>query len=324
MKTGEKDEAPRAQASFKTLTAACLIVIFLGVVLVNTQSISLLFQELFKSNLSESYTHEELIEYALTLINGDRMQNNLANVSLSEVSSGQKHAENMLKQNFFSHWDTRGYKPYMRYTEDGGRGSVTENVAWYYSNGVFDVKETLRTLEWQMMYNDSMCNWGHRDNILNPAHNKVSIGLAYDTNNVYFVEDFENDYIEWTTLNVSGNNDVVMEGTFTDTGFSIRLLSIFFDEAPTNLTSVQLEKQPYNGSYTIGTFVGMVVPPGYISPKGLTITAKNWVQTSDKFQIQFNLSRARKLYGKGVYTLYLQTELNLAEALTSHSAWFVG
>jgi hypothetical protein len=174
------------------------------------------------------------------------------------------------------------------------------------------------------MYNDLMCDWGHRDNILNPAHNKVSIGIAYDINNVYFVQDFENDYIEWTTLNVSENNDVVMGGTFTSTGFSIRLISIFFDEVPTTLTRLQLDKQPYNGSYTIGTFVGMVVPPGYISPKGLTITAKHWVQTSDKVQIQFNLSRPRKLYGEGVYTLYLQTESNLDEALTSYSAWLVG
>ena len=42
------------------------------------------------------------------------------------------------------------------------------------------------------MNNDSeCCGNGHRDNILNSFHNRVSIGVSYDATHVYFVEDFE-------------------------------------------------------------------------------------------------------------------------------------
>jgi hypothetical protein len=48
--------------------------------------------------------------------------------------------------------------------------------------------------EWAMMNNDlQCCNNGHRNNILDPRANRVSIGIAYDSSShiIYFVEDFE-------------------------------------------------------------------------------------------------------------------------------------
>jgi len=306
----------------KKIVAVLLIVMILGIALWNAPSILSTFQKITGLQSSSTYSHEALTNYALFLINTDRTTQGVSNVSLSPIDSGQRHAENMLANHFFSHWDTNGYKPYMRYTLAGGKGSVAENVAWQYSNGPFDAKEAIRSLEWQMMYNDSDWDWGHRDNILSPFHNKVSIGIAYDNNNLYFVQDFEDDYIDWSMLSVSQSGEVRMSGTFRKGELSAGWVNIFYDSLPSNLTSEQLKKPAYSGGYTQGTFVGMVVPSGYESPEGITITAQTWTQTGRTFQIKFDLSPAFNVHGKGVYTLYLQPDPKITDdSLTSYSVW---
>ncbi len=325
----EEPKVSKPKKPIKPILAILLIVIILGVFLWNAPSIISFFSSItgFQSSTSQppqstTYNHEELVNYALSLINKDRIEHGRLNVSLSEVDSGQMHADSMLTYDFFSHWDTNGYKPYMRYTLAGGKGSVAENIAWQYSTGHFDANEALKSLEWEMMYNDADWDWGHRDNILNPFHNKVSVGIAYDNTNLYFVQDFENDYIAWSTLSVSQNGECLMSGSFLDT-LSVESVNIYYDLIPSKLTSNQLKKAPYNGAYDAGTFVGMALPSGWESVEGITITAQTWVQTSTAFQIRFNLSPTFIAHGKGVYTLYLQPDTT-EDSLTTYSFWYEG
>ena len=159
--------------------------------------------------------------------------------------------------------------------------------------------------------------WGHRDNILNPSHNKVSIGIAYDPNNVYFVQDFIDEYVQWSTFSVT-QNQVTLIGRLTRQ-VALSQVTIFYDRLPLNLTKDQLQKSPYNGAYTQGTFIGMALPPGYTSVTGITITAQTWTQTGTSFQIQFNMASAFNTRGKGVYTIYLQTTSQ--NVLTTYSIW---
>jgi len=337
--TQPKETKPKKP--IKPIVAILLIVIILGVFLWYAPSIVSFLSRITESQPSTSqppsttqppnttqppqspiYNYEELVNYALSQVNKDRLEHGRSNVSLSSIDSGQRHADNMLRHQFFSHWDTNGYKPYMRYTLVGGQGSVAENVAWQYSSVPFDLKEAIRSLEWEMMYNDSEWDWGHRDNILNSFHNKVSIGIAYDNYNLYFVQDFENDYISWSTMSIAQNGEVLMSGSFRSRELSLDSINIFYDPLPSNLTSDQLEKAPYNGGYGAGTFVGMTLPSGWESVEGITITAQTWVQTSSTFQIRFNLSSAFKAHGKGVYTLYLQPDPDMTEdSLTTYSFW---
>ena len=175
-----------------------------------------------------------MVNYALSLINSDRHSNGLQNVTLNNIDSGQRHADTLLQYNFLSHWDTSGYKPYMRYTLAGGKGSVAENAAWLFNSGGLSPVKAISKLEHDMMYDDASSNWGHRDNILNAFHNKVNIGIAYDSNNVYIVQDFEDDYISWSMLSLS--NQVLMQGTILKAGESISQVAIYFDN-PTPLTN---------------------------------------------------------------------------------------
>jgi uncharacterized protein YkwD len=267
---------------------------------------------------SKPNIHEELVNYTLTLINNDRQSNGLENVTLSNVNSAQIHADNMLQHDFFSHWDLNGYKPYMRYTLAGGQGSVSENCAAVYSSGTIDPKDALEDMQWNMMYDDADSDWGHRDNILDSFHNKVSIGISYNNTAICLVQDFEDDYISWDTLTVS-NNEVIMEGTITKQESTIQQVAIYYDN-PVPLTVKQLMNPPFQGGYAIGTFVGMALPSGWETTEGTTIPAQVWTQNGPNFEIRFNLSAALTSHGKGVYTLLLWTEDE--KYLTTHSVWY--
>jgi uncharacterized protein YkwD len=273
-----------------------------------------------------------LDNYALSLINTDRQANGLQNITLSSINSGQVHADDMLKNGYFSHWDMNGYKPYMRYTLAGGQGAVEENIAWEGQAGSsvsIDVELTLKNMEWQMMYNDSAENWGHRDNILNPLHNEVSIGIAYDYNNVYFVEDFINDYISWNQLSAN-SSQVIMQGTTETQGLNITQIDVFYDN-PTPLTVNQLGQAPYEDGYDMGTYAAIVVPPAlpdynydWSGTNVTGIVADNWNQNGNSFQISFSLSQAIATYGNGIYTLCMETSTTNsipADSLTTYSVW---
>ena len=96
-----------------------LLLIILGVTIHNTPIIVTHILELVDQQTTSSTTspiptqpqaipsptpstikNEEMVNYALSIINGDRMEHGLSNVSLSSIRSGQEHADNMLEQNF--------------------------------------------------------------------------------------------------------------------------------------------------------------------------------------------------------------------------------
>jgi len=291
--------------------------------------------ETTKPNSIQKYSYEELVDYTLSLINTDRQAHGLKDVILSDIDSGQRHAENMLENGYLSHWDINGYKPYMRYTLAGGKGSVSENCAWMYNSNGLDPKQAIKELQHDMVYDDASSDWGHRNNTLNPLHNKVSIGIAYSKTDLYLVQDFEDDYISWTTLTLSGQ--VVMKGVFLEENQTISQMDIYYDE-PKPLTSQQLNNYPYASSYDAGMYVGSVFyqDPNYIyfPPTttysfnlsltfitGILIQPDVW-NTSNNFNIQFDMSDAFSERGIGVYSLYLSTESD--EYLTTLSFWWDG
>ena len=119
-----------------------------------------------------------------------------------------------------SHWDNQGYKPYMRYTLLGGTGSISEKLAVNRCSApppdqtraipapcaLETIENAINASEWGMMNNDTKCcNDGHRENILEPIHNHVSLGVAYNSTAVYLVEDFEDSYIGSGSLQLSGS-----------------------------------------------------------------------------------------------------------------------
>jgi len=263
---------------------------------------------------------------------------------------------------YFSHWDNQGYKPYMRYTLLGGTGGVAENAALNYCNrapadskaptpapcSVQTVENAINGSEWEMMNNDTVCcNNGHRENILQPMHNRVSIGVAYNSTSVYLVEDFENDYISLGSLHLAGGV-VTFQGSTghrvpawmrTSAGAEI---AVYFDPIPSNIGLDQLNLLPscshynelneplacqYQGAYTPGVQVSTVFAPcpaDRICSAGNYTYAKTWQETAGNFQIVFSISELESAYGNGVYTLYVWPTASTPEPITSLSIFVMG
>src|SRR5487761_28704 len=283
-----------------------------------SQSISTQYVTLGNSSVTITYPsdYSTLANYALGIINENRTNSGVPAVTLSPIQSGQQHADSMLQSDYFSHWDTQGYKPYMRYTLLNGTGFVDENVAYEVNTGAFATlqgkENAINTLQYSMVYNDSVCcNNGHERNILNATHNRVSIGIAYDSSHLYFVEDFENYYINLNASNVfsASSATVTLDGS-TSTPLNPSSIQVYFDTTPASLSASTLNSQ-YQKPYDPGSFVGGVLPcnsvlgncatfPGYV-----TVYASTWTVSQTSIDIAFSITNFVNAKGNGVYTIYL-------------------
>jgi uncharacterized protein YkwD len=282
------------------------------------------------ANISYPSDYSVLSSYALGLVNSDRANYSLGSVILSDSQVAQQHADSMLKYGYFSHNDTQGFKPYMRYSLLGGRGGVEENIGFtsvrfpHYTS-TSSVKDALKSLEYSMMYNDSQCcNNGHRYNILSVLHNRVSVGVAYSSTKVYFVEDFENYYID-LNFSVSKSYYVTMTGPSMKPVPTVDAIYITYDHTPSPETPEQLNSGPHE--YGPGLLVGGVLPPCDLVcqsfERGISVHADTWVFSPNRVAADFSLDDFIQRYGAGVYNVYLITGADTSSAITSISV-FVG
>lgn len=259
---------------------------------------------------------EELIQYVLNRINKDRADFGLLPVELSSNQAAQMQAEDVFRTKQISHWMTNGEKPYMTYTQYDGEGSVQQNVAiagfspeqyeQCMTNVLVKCEEieplsTIDQLQYEMLYNDKeCCNDGHKDNILNPRHTHVSIGIVYDQYYLALVQNFENNY----GLDVEvEDSEIEISGTLLDG--ELDHIAIYYDELPTRAV---YEQNKHLLSYSAGELVTVVVkplPPGYYyeSLEGIdVIEADRWTVQRDSINIGFDLADA--VDEDGVYTLF--------------------
>ncbi|MFL6492415.1 MAG: CAP domain-containing protein [Nitrososphaera sp.] len=263
---------------------------------------------------------EELVQHVLDRVNKDRTDKGLLPVKLSSNEAAQMQAEDVFRTKQISHWTTNGEKPYMTYTQYDGEGSVQQNVAIagfspeQYEQCVTNILvecekieplSTIEQLQNEMMYNDKeCCNDGHRNNILDPHHTHVSIGIVYDQYYLAFVQNFENNY----GLNVDvENSEIEVSGTLLDG--QLDHIAIYYDEMPTREV---YEQNKDLLSYSAGELVAMVVkplPPGYYyeSPQGYNlIEANRWNVQRDSVDVTFDLADA--VDKEGAYTLFAQVK----------------
>ena len=258
-----------------------------------------------------------LVAYALEEINVERSIRGVQNVTLSSITCGQAHADQLLEYGYFSHWSIDGLKPYMRYTLAGGRGVVNENMAWVSSTWIFDPYDAIEILTHDLVYDDEFFNWSHRNNLLDPKHNRVSIGVSWDRNNLYLVQDFEDYY--FTDVEIK-NNDSTFDILYNSSTskWAPDQVSIIYDPLPSEKSIEELHNLPYNTTYALGSYIGSILPFGFYEENESNIAADRWIIKESSFQATFDISNAYH-YGDGVYTLLL-IESNQIHAM--HSIWY--
>ena len=269
-----------------------------------------------QSQPPKSVTREQLVQHALDMINRDRIKFGLLPVKLSPNQAAQAQAEDVFRTKQISHWNTKGEKPYISYTEYGGKGGMQQNVAiagfsteeykQCIGNILVDCEKikplpTVDELQYEMVYNDKeCCDNGHRNNILDPRHTDVSIGIVYDDYYLAFVQNFENNY----GLNVEANNSkIAISGTLLDG--EIDHIAIYYDKMPTREI---YEQNKDLLSYSTGELVAMVVKPlpsGYYYKSVQNyniIEANQWSLRGHSVNVMFNL--ADVVDKDGVYTIF--------------------
>jgi len=201
-----------------------------------------------------------------------------------------------------------------------------------------------------MSRDNTCCGNGHRDNILDPFHDRVSIGIAYNstTDALYLVQDFENGYIASESLQLTGTTVTLQGSTQQDlTGWvqasSGALLVVYYDPTPASIPTGELTISPtclqyselvepascqYRGAYDPGTLVNQVFAtcaPGYTCGPPRYLYAQEWTQSkSGVFKIVVSMASLEASRGPGVYTLYLHPNGETNETITSLSLFIPG
>ena len=316
-------------------------------------------------------SYNDVVQYALRKINEDRSRFNIPAVKLSNNTAAQLQAEDMLRSRLISHFTSDGMKPYMEYTVFGGKGYVAQNVGYDGFNnlqtsiinrceiGVYictpiDPIKSIDELEYNMMHYDSIFYWSHRNNILDKHHTHVSIGMAYDKYSFAFVQNFENNYIEFDKPMIKVNNlaykmdknyykgNIEISGKVIGNNNRIDSIYVYYDERPTFLIYNQHKN---DNTYDMGKLIADIVKQSpqlnqhnkQSSNYTLIRATKWWISTpsiweigreessqeqQQSIDIQFNISSLLK--SEGVYTIVVYLSHNNYDPfpVTSYSIFF--
>jgi uncharacterized protein YkwD len=119
----------------------------------------------------------EMRNFALELVNRDRNLNNLNTLQEDPLLSlvAQRHAEDMLKRNYFDHTSPEGKRPRDRYLAVGGSRwiGVGENILKGHTQGFGLTYGEAEKSQRGWMYSN-----GHRENLLAFYYNKFGYGIA--------------------------------------------------------------------------------------------------------------------------------------------------
>ncbi len=211
--------------------------------------------------------HRELKRFMLGLINAERAAAGARPVALGGNAAAQLHAEEALAGCFSSHWGRDGLKPTMRYSLAGGYQANGENLSGLdYCITAADGYRAIASPEEEAReaMEGLMGSEGHRENILNPRHRAVSLGLAWDEWNFIAVQHFEGDYVAYgrapaITGGLLGLAGETRNGAAfaEDDDLSVQ---VYYDPPPRPLTRGQLAR---TYCYDSGRIVAALrAPPG--------------------------------------------------------------
>ena len=272
---------------------------------------------------------ETLRQFALALINEDRAKHGLPLVIMGTNAAAQLHAEDMLANDYKGHWWADGRTPYMVYSQTGGTSYMAENSAssgwtadeWMRGNCDFPLvrcnrpraEESIERLQWGMMYDDAHAYWGHRDNILDPNHRAVNIGIAWNKRRVTFIQHFEGGDVK-ADAPPAFSPEGVLTLSLSKLAHDIQvggLVTINFDPIPIPMTARQIDALD---SYCVGggqttrcgePVVRILDPPGlgrfYSNLDHNEVVADTWVETDDSYS--FTASVGHLIARTGVYTV---------------------
>lgn len=254
---------------------------------------------------------QELVDYALDLLNTFRREYGLPPVELMNLTIAQYRAEDMLSNKYFGHCDLNGLTANYWFTTLGGRYGMEENVGitLYYRS----LRGAVQDHVYNMVFNDSASQWGHRDSLLDPTNNYVDIGIAWDGDLFYIVIHMLKVWVEWNYTPVY--NPIL--GYFDASGTILlnnsKVTSVIIYR--TDLSTTQYYEPGFGDKVIftcdralIGEPVAGVVPSSmYYYTDIETIVANTWYDSNGRFHISFTWRPSQP----GIYTIVIYVENTL-------------
>ena len=142
----------------------------------------------------------------LDVINRSRKKFRAAPVRLDILASrvANKMCREAAENNYVSHWNLAGEKPYHRYAFAGGYDHVSENAYGEWTSGSFESSYSLIGKMMEDGHGTFMAerapNDGHKKNIIEKSHNYVGIGFFMTDNQFRYYEEFIDRYLEFEKI----------------------------------------------------------------------------------------------------------------------------
>ncbi|HEU4508186.1 MAG TPA: CAP domain-containing protein [Pyrinomonadaceae bacterium] len=175
----------------------------------------------------------------LEMINEERAVEKVQPLAFDELATqvATKHAIEMAREEFASHWGRDGLKPYHRYSFAGGTHATQENVSaadstW--SMKVDQLKQDAAYLHVRL-YQQKPPYDGHRKTILAPQHTHVGIGLAVEQLRLRLVELFVAKHVEVAPMarEAKPGDEINFRGKILTRDHELNNLEVFYEPLPT-------------------------------------------------------------------------------------------
>jgi hypothetical protein len=189
----------------------------------------------------------------LDIINRSRKRNRVSPVKLDILASrvANKMCKEAAENEYVSHWNLAGEKPYQRYAFAGGYDHISENASGEWTTGTYDTSfsEISKMMEsgHSSFMSERAPNDGHKKNIIDRDHNFVGIGFFASEKQFRYYEEFIDRYFDYENIpsvlkiNQQGSITVKTDGT----NF-LYFLIIYREKFPVPMKVAQLKK---TGSY---------------------------------------------------------------------------
>jgi uncharacterized protein YkwD len=210
-------------------------------------SLLILLALLFPAQSAPTDMLRELRVRLVEEINRDRKAAGLQPVEYSEELSiaADAHCREMVRENYMSHWDRAGQKPYMRYSLAGIQDYTSENIWSLWSSNL----ETSPGELWKLLlagHRGFMAelppNDGHRQSILSPRHTHVGIGLFFDRQSLRLMEVFGARYAQLKSLPARATlqDKLKLEGQIYGKNLVLFGVAIYYEALPAPMSREEL------------------------------------------------------------------------------------
>lgn len=179
-----------------------------------------------------------MANHLLNQVNIERAEAGVRPLKLDSLACtvAQKHATEMARNSFLSHWGLDGRKPYHRYSFAGGVEAIQENgSALNTTTPIASAEVPIHLMSMHRSMHDEVAPAdGHRKTILNPVHTHVGFGYADYGFSVRLCELYLARYvaIDPYAVTASPRNRIPLSGRLLDPTYSLESIDVFYEPLP--------------------------------------------------------------------------------------------